>query len=125
MELAKATMSGGFLGWAFGVMFMGYGLAFWYGPKEIIRGNMTVSDVMITFFSVLMGALSVGQAGPIFGLISSVAGSYTFIKAIIERVPPIDTRSQEGAKPDRVHGAISFKNINFFYPTRPGVQVRN
>ena len=57
-----------------------------YGPKQIVNGTMGVSEVMTVFFSVLLGALSVGQAVPIFGLITSVAASYSFIHSIINRV---------------------------------------
>lgn len=35
----------------------------------------------------------------------------------------IDPLSEEGAKPDRTTGAVSFKGIFFAYPTRPTVQV--
>ncbi|XP_075238991.1 ATP-dependent translocase ABCB1-like [Convolutriloba macropyga] len=126
LELRKATLTGGFLGWAFGIMFAGYGLAFWYGPKQIVNGTMGVSEVMTVFFSVLLGALSVGQAVPIFGLITSVAASYSFIHSIINRTPPIDTDSEDGKKMEgegTVRGQISFRNVSFSYPSRPNVQV--
>ncbi|XP_063718760.1 phosphatidylcholine translocator ABCB4-like isoform X2 [Symsagittifera roscoffensis] len=123
LERRKATVTGGFLGWAFGTMFAGYGLAFWYGPKQIANDSMSVSEVMTVFFSVLMGAMSVGQAVPIFGLVSSVAASFEFVKAVIRRTPPIDTESEEGEKPKSVQGDISFRNVGFCYPSRPQIQI--
>lgn len=37
----------------------------------------------------------------------------------------IDSSSAAGAKPKNVHGAISFKNVSFAYPTRPFEPVLN
>jgi ABC-type multidrug transport system fused ATPase/permease subunit len=35
----------------------------------------------------------------------------------------IDPMSSEGAKPEHLSGAISFKNIKFAYPSRPNLYV--
>jgi ABC-type multidrug transport system fused ATPase/permease subunit len=35
----------------------------------------------------------------------------------------IDPMSSEGAKPEHLSGAISFKNIKFAYPTRPNLYI--
>ena len=40
------------------------------------------------------------------------------IKAILPKYE-IDTSSTQGAKPEKVNGAISIKNVSFSYPTRP------
>lgn len=41
----------------------------------------------------------------------------------IDRQPPIDSSSEKGDKPKEVHGDIEFNDVNFFYPSRPTVQV--
>jgi ATP-binding cassette subfamily B (MDR/TAP) protein 1 len=54
------------------VMFGTYALAFWYGSTLIAHGTInsvsgtpwTGGDVVTVFFSVIMGAFAVGQAGP-------------------------------------------------------------
>jgi ATP-binding cassette subfamily B (MDR/TAP) protein 1 len=43
--------------------------------------------------------------------------------ATIDRIPSIDSASEEGLKPTRVVGEITFENIDFNYPARPDVQV--
>jgi len=40
-----------------------------------------------------------------------------------DRVPKIDIYSEEGECPKQVDGFLEFLNINFIYPSRPGVQV--
>jgi ATP-binding cassette, subfamily B (MDR/TAP), member 1 len=37
----------------------------------------------------------------------------------IDRVPPIDSASEAGAKPDSAQGALHIDNIAFSYPARP------
>jgi len=41
----------------------------------------------------------------------------------IDRVPSIDSASEEGVKPNKVIGEITFENVDFNYPSRPDVQV--
>ena len=43
---------------------------------------------------------------------------------IIDRVPLIDSMSDEGHKPERVKGEIELRNVDFTYPSRTDVQVR-
>ena len=47
---------------------------------------MELSNVLTVFFTVMIGAMSLGQAGPIFGIVSSVSGYYRFIQSILVRV---------------------------------------
>ena len=42
---------------------------------------------------------------------------------IIDRVPDIDSFSEEGHRPERVDGDIELRNVDFTYPSRPDVQV--
>lgn len=46
------------------------------------------------------------------------------VKAILPKFE-IDSSSNEGKKPDRIAGNISFKNVTFSYPTRPHETVLN
>eukprot|EP00980_Cylindrotheca_fusiformis_P014873 scaffold4061_cov108-Cylindrotheca_fusiformis.AAC.1 len=46
------------------------------------------------------------------------------VKAILPKYL-IDATSEEGKKPDDVQGQITFDNVRFHYPTRPGQQILN
>ena len=74
------------------------------------------------FFSVLLGALNVGQASPYIEAFSIAKGSASAIFKIIDRVPSIDSFSQEGIKPD-ITGNIEMRNVHFNYPARKDVEV--
>jgi len=44
----------------------------------------------------------------------------------MNRVPEIDSYSEEGKKPSgKPQGHLSFKNVKFNYPSRPDIQVSN
>jgi ABC-type multidrug transport system fused ATPase/permease subunit len=75
------------------------------------------------FFSVLVGATQLGQAGPNMEAIATARGAAYVLYNIIERDPPIDVSSEEGEKPADVIGDIEFKDVHFSYPSRPDVKV--
>ena len=55
--------------------------------------------------------------------ITRARGAAAKLFATIDRVPSIDSSSEEGLKPSKVVGEITFENIDFSYPSRPDVQV--
>lgn len=105
------------------VLFCTYGLSFWWGAKLVGDQLMTGPDVLISFFSMIFGAMALLGAPPNISAISSACAAAHKIFSIIDRVPDIDPDSDEGLKPETIKGDIEFKNIDFFYPTRPDVQV--
>lgn len=61
------------------------------------------------------------QLPPNLSAVSTACGAAYKIFATIDRVPDIDTDKDEGLKLDKVAGEIEFRNVNFNYPTRPGM----
>ena len=77
------------------------------------------------FFSVLMGAMQVGQASPYVEAFAIARSAASMIFHVIDRVPPIDSSSSEGKEPTLMQGDIEFRNVVFNYPSRENVKVRN
>lgn len=125
IKRGMATGIGAGLVW--GIIYASYALAFWYGISLILAacdGNSyTSSDLLIVFFSVLIGAMQIGQAAPYMEAFSVARGAAATIFAIIDRVPPIDSSSNAGLVPDQMIGKISFKDVRFNYPSRPDVKI--
>ena len=73
------------------------------------------------FYSIVMGAFSLGQVGPNMTAFASARAAAARIYEVIDRTPAIDTTSDRGVTLNRsqVRGAISFKNVTFAYPSRP------
>ncbi|KAI5618278.1 multidrug resistance protein 1, partial [Silurus asotus] len=102
-----------------------YALAFWYGTKLSVDEpeNYSIGKVLTVFFSVMIGAFSLGQAAPNLESVSKARGAASAIYNTIDMHRPIDSSSKEGYKPDTVKGDIEFKNIHFSYPSRKDVKI--
>ena len=82
----------------------------------------TAGDILSCFFGVIFGMFSVGLATPNLKAVTEgrVAGKLAF--EIIDRKPQID-QDAPGKSVADLKGVIEFKNVNFFYPSRPDQHV--
>lgn len=55
--------------------------------------------------------------------VANALGAASSIFTIIDRVPVIDSASDEGLMPERCEGLVELKKVDFIYPSRPAVQV--
>lgn len=78
-------------------------------------GGRTGGEVIASIFSVLMGAMMLGQAAPGFAAIGVARGAAVEVFQTLDRVPPIDSSSKMGLKPDKVEGQVVFDNVGFSY----------
>ncbi|NXC04269.1 MDR1 protein, partial [Orthonyx spaldingii] len=105
-------------------IFGSYALAFWYGTKLTAEDpHYDIGRVLIVFFSVLVGAFSLGQAAPNLESVANARGAAYEVYKIISKKRLIDSSSKEGYKPDKLTGEIEFRNIHFSYPSRPDVKI--
>ena len=134
-------VSGGLI---FGIMYMVYGLGFWYGIKSIMDDRESEEcmacaeldfecieactrysprSILIVFFSVLIGGFQIGQSAPYAEAFATARSAAGKIYRIIDRIPVIDSSSKEGKKPSSLEGVITFENIFFNYPSRKDVKI--
>ncbi|KAM4908400.1 ATP-dependent translocase ABCB1 isoform 2-T2 [Sylvia borin] len=111
------------MGAAFLLIYASYALAFWYGTTLILTDDYTIGKVLTVFFSVLIGAFSIGQTAPSIEAFASARGAAYTIFNIIDNEPRIDSYSETGHKPDHIKGNLEFKNVYFNYPSRPDVEI--
>ncbi|XP_005041072.1 PREDICTED: ATP-binding cassette sub-family B member 5 isoform X2 [Ficedula albicollis] len=105
-------------------IFGSYALAFWYGTKLTAEDpHYDLTRVLIVFFSVLIGAFSLGQAAPNLESVANARGAAYEVYKIINKKRLIDSSSKEGYKPDKIIGEIEFRNIHFSYPSRPDAKI--
>lgn len=126
-------IGGGFM-WL--IIYASYALAFWYGVKLIMDDTedcfedilhcdprYDASSLLVVFFSVLMGAMNVGQATPYVEAFSVARGAAAQIFDIIDRVPEIDSSSTAGEHPEKGAGNLTFRDVFFNYPSRKDVKI--
>eukprot|EP00069_Balaena_mysticetus_P008165 bmy_19468T0 len=81
------------------------------------------SAAFFVFFSIMIGAFSIGQAAPCIDAFANARGAAYAIFAIIDNNPKIDSFSERGHKPDNIKGNLEFKDVHFCYPARPDVKI--
>jgi len=97
-----------------------YGLAFWYGSELVKSGEMEADRVITVFFSVVIGAMGLGQAAPSWTSFSEARGAAPKVFAVIDSVPSISNLDIGGRVPtEETVGDISLRNVTFFYPSCP------
>jgi ATP-binding cassette subfamily B (MDR/TAP) protein 1 len=110
----------------FASIFGTYAYSFYLGSVWIYKGfqnqtyNRTYSagDILSCFFGVIFGMFSVGLAAPNIKAVTEgrVAAKLAF--DIIDRKPAID-QDAPGKTTKELKGDIEFKNVSFYYPSRP------
>uniref|UniRef100_A0A8C8FDD4 ATP-binding cassette sub-family B member 5 n=1 Tax=Oncorhynchus tshawytscha TaxID=74940 RepID=A0A8C8FDD4_ONCTS len=124
--IKKAITTNVSMGFTQFVIFGTYALAFWYGTKLSVDEpeNYTIGKTITVFFSVMIGAFSLGQGAPNLEAIAKARGAAYEVYNTIDQVPEVfNSSSKEGHKPDCVKGDIEFKNIHFSYPSRKDVKI--
>ncbi|XP_077622934.1 phosphatidylcholine translocator ABCB4 isoform X1 [Crocuta crocuta] len=111
------------MGIAFLLIYASYALAFWYGSTLVISKEYTIGNAMTVFFSILIGAFSVGQAAPCIDAFANARGAAYVIFNIIDNNPKIDSFSERGHKPDSIKGNLEFNDVHFSYPARANVKI--
>ncbi|RHZ13518.1 hypothetical protein DYB31_007320 [Aphanomyces astaci] len=122
-------------GCMFGMVFITYAFGMWYGAVQVATDQLTLPKctdncydggrVLIVFFSIIMSAMALGQAGPSIQAVFSARAAASVVFDMIERPSLVDATSDVGNKLDHVDGDIQLDSISFQYPSRPHVQVCN
>uniref|UniRef100_A0A8D1SZM8 ATP binding cassette subfamily B member 1 n=1 Tax=Sus scrofa TaxID=9823 RepID=A0A8D1SZM8_PIG len=120
--IKKAITANISIGAAFLLIYASYALAFWYGTTLVLSNEYTIGQVITVFFSVLIGAFSIGQASPSVEAFANARGAAYEIFKIIDSKPSIDSYSKNGHKPDNIKGNLEFRNVHFSYPSRNEVK---
>lgn len=133
----KAGVKKGFaVGWGTGLMFFTvfctYACGMFYGALKIANDTRDgcIGDscydggrVLTVFFSIIMGAMALGQAGPSVQAVFSARAAAFDVFAVIGRASMINPLSEDGKKLDKVAGRIQIESVSFAYPSRPEVKV--
>lgn len=101
------------------LMFLCEALGFWYGGTLVANGEYTVFQFFLSFVAIIFAAESSSTFFSFAPDIGKAKHAATRLKELFDRIPEIDTWSQEGKKVSSVEGSIEFRDVHFSYPTRP------
>ncbi|XXQ31746.1 ABC transporter transmembrane region [Plasmodiophora brassicae] len=121
----KAMVTGIGFGIQFGFNYFAYSLAFYYGYILLSKGEITAGNIVSVFFGVLIGSLALGQVAPDFQAFSMAKSAGAKLFQTIDIAPKIDPYDRNGKliPESELKGHITFKDVQFAYPSRPGVVV--
>ncbi|KDQ06798.1 hypothetical protein BOTBODRAFT_140755 [Botryobasidium botryosum FD-172 SS1] len=122
-ETKMAIFHGGGLAVFFFVIYSAYALTFSFGTTLLLRNQVNVSEIVNVFLAILIGSFSLAMLAPEMQAITHARGAASKIFATIDRVPTIDSQSDEGLRPEHVEGNITFEHVKFDYPSRPDVPI--
>ena len=118
----KITL-GFMIGGMFWVLYLNYGLSFWQGSRFIVDGETTLSTVLTILLAIMIGAFSLGNVAPNAQAFTTAVAAAGKIFSTIDRVSPLDPKSDKGEKLETVEGNMELKNIRHIYPSRAEVVV--
>ncbi|EUC43512.1 hypothetical protein COCMIDRAFT_7071 [Bipolaris oryzae ATCC 44560] len=93
---------------------------FWYGKYLVGNGDGEASDILTTFWSVLMATSSLASVMPQLVVLTKGREAGANLGMLIEHNPTSDQQLelQGHIKPARCLGTIEFITVNFSYPSR-------
>lgn len=108
----------------FFMMYCAYALAFWYGIRLLLRGEIDSGGTVTTIlFSVVIGTSSLTMIAPSLGEVTKAAAAAKAVLDMIAKKSTIDPVGAGGVKPDAISGQIAFRGVFFAYPARPTLKV--
>jgi ATP-binding cassette subfamily B (MDR/TAP) protein 1 len=108
-----------------GTIFLVIALVFYIGALWIADGKYDTATFFTAFTATVFATM---EAGDIFQYVpdaSKAGSSARSIFRVIDNKPTVDADSSDGIvlDPASVRGHLTFQNVHFRYPTRPGVRV--
>ncbi|KAA6412244.1 MAG: P-loop containing nucleoside triphosphate hydrolase [Lasallia pustulata] len=119
LKAALGVMIGGMML----IMYLNYGLSFWQGSRFLVKGEVSLSDILTIVLAVMIGAFSIGNVAPNAQAFTTSVAAAGKIFNTIDRKSPLDPASEAGEKLEHVEGTVELKNVKHIYPSRAEVVV--
>jgi ATP-binding cassette subfamily B protein len=94
-------------------------LILWTGSRAVLAGSMSGGELaQFLMYSMFVGSSAAGLS-EVWGEIQRAAGAMERLSELLVARPAIRAPEKPAVLEGRTSGAISFRNISFYYPSRP------
>ncbi|KAL4193551.1 hypothetical protein AMTRI_Chr06g200080 [Amborella trichopoda] len=98
-------------------------LIFWYGGWLLHKGVITYKHLLQTFFILVTTGRVIAEAGSMTSDLAKGMEALKWVFGVLERESAINPDNPDGLKPEKIHGHVGFKEVEFAYPSRPDQMV--
>eukprot|EP00475_Leptophrys_vorax_P015304 TRINITY_DN21672_c0_g1_i1.p1 TRINITY_DN21672_c0_g1~~TRINITY_DN21672_c0_g1_i1.p1 ORF type:complete len:708 (+),score=183.27 TRINITY_DN21672_c0_g1_i1:19-2142(+) len=120
-----AMLSGLFMGFFW---FVGYGsviIVMWVGARMVVQGQLTVGVLTSFLLYTITIAAGLGGISGVYGSFMQAVGATSRVFEYIDRDSSIPSSGGDFILPENVKGEIIFRDVSFWYPSRPDAKVLN
>ncbi|QLF68079.1 ATP-binding cassette domain-containing protein [Peteryoungia desertarenae] len=97
----------------------------WYGAQSVLAGTMSGGTLgQFLLYSVIAGG-SMGTLSEVWGELSQASGAAERLNELLDETPGIAAPAKPLKLPLPAKGAVTFDQVEFAYPTRPGKSSLN
>jgi ATP-binding cassette subfamily B protein len=108
------------------IIFLAFGAIIgilWYGAQEVLAGGMTPGTLGQFLLYAAFAAGAMGSLSEVWGELQLAAGAAERLSELLDTEPDIADPAAATVMPEPAHGAVTFEDVVFAYPTRPNEPV--
>jgi ATP-binding cassette subfamily B protein len=92
----------------------------WFGAQDVLSGTLSAGTLGQFLLYSVFAAGSLGALSEVWGEMSQAAGAAERLNELLAEQPEITVPADPLAMPEPAKGAVTFNDVHFAYPSRPG-----
>jgi len=112
-------------GFAIAMIFGSVVAVLWFGARDVLAGTLSAGTLGQFLLYAVFAAGSLGALSEVWGELSQAAGAAERLSELLEEPPAITPPANPVALPVPAHGELTFRDVHFSYPARPGYRSLN
>ena len=92
----------------------------WFGAQDVLSGTLSAGTLGQFLLYSVFAAGSLGALSEVWGELSQAAGAAERLSELLAEQPNITAPANPVAMPEPAQGAVTFADVHFAYPSRPG-----